>query len=97
MDYKRREEIFSKEALSIKDVSELFGCSEGKACVLIKGWKRKLIYQDKTLRLDVSGKIHILDYMDVMGIEQIDNRERYPNTKKPVLQLNETARKSVCL
>jgi hypothetical protein len=97
MDYKRREEIFSKEALSIKDVSELFGCSTSTACRMIKNWRRKLIYQDKDLRIEVSGKIHILDYMDVMGIEQIDNRDRYPNTKKPVLQLNETARKSVCL
>lgn len=97
MDYKRREEIFSKEALSIKDVAELFGCSEGKACVLIKGWKRKLIYQDKTLRLDVSGKIHVLDYMDVMGVEQVDNHERYPNTKKPDIIMNATARRSVCL
>lgn len=95
MDYKRREAIFSKEALSIKDVAELYECSEGKACVLIKGWKRKLIYQDIPLRLDVCGKIHVLDYMKALGIEQVDEHERYPLASKP--KTNEIARRSVCV
>jgi hypothetical protein len=95
VDYKRREAIFSKEALSIKDVAELYGCCESKACILIKGWKNKLIYQDIPLRLDVRGKIHVLDYMKALGIEQVDERERYPIASKP--KTNEITRRSVCV
>lgn len=82
MDYKQREEIFSKEALSIKDVMELVGCSKDKAAVLIRNWKRNIILtKERKPRLEVEGKIHILDYFDVMNINPDTPGDRY--CKKP--------------
>lgn len=77
MTYEEREEIFSKEAISIKDISCLMECSEGYASVLIRNWKRKLMSKGKELRLETEGKIHILDYFDVMNINGDDPGERY--------------------
>lgn len=77
MTYEEREDIFSKEALHISDVSALIGCSFDKAAVLIREWKRKIQFSGKELRLNLDGKIHILDYFDVMGINGEDPGERY--------------------
>ena len=77
MDYKKREEIFSKEALHISDVQKLFGCAKSTASNLIQGWKRKIQFSGKELRLTLDGRIHIMDYFDVMNINGEDPGERY--------------------
>ena len=83
MDYKRREEIFSKEALGIKDVQEIFDCSPSKAAEMIRGWKLRLkIGQKKDLHLEYEGKIHILDYFAIMGIDPVNPGERYCKRKQ---------------
>lgn len=106
MDYKKREEIFSKEALHISDVAALIGCSYDKAAVLIREWKRKIQFSGKELRLNLDGKIHILDYFDVMGINGEDPGERYFRRKPKEKSAGEryleeraapSTRKSVCL
>lgn len=82
MNYQEREEIFSKEVLHINDVSKLMDCSYSEACNLIKTWKRKLQFKDKKLRLEVSGRIHIHDYFDVMGINPDHPGDRYFKKKE---------------
>ncbi len=69
MDYKRREEIFSKEALNIADVCDIFGISKSEACKKIQEIKRCV-----GDRLRIQGKIHIQDYFDYY---QIKDKERY--------------------
>lgn len=100
MDYKRREEIFAKEALSIVDVADLMECSPSKAATLIREWKHNIEFRGKNLHLKIEGKIHVLDYYDVMGIDPRTPGDRYCKKKEvppPVeLHLNDTAKRSVC-
>lgn len=56
MTYERREEIFSKEVLTIKDVQELFGVDYGTASSIIRQIKFKYDC------LQIQGKVHIADY-----------------------------------
>lgn len=58
MTFERRNEIFSKEALSIDDVKELMGVSYDTAQKLIQTIRR---HSD---RLNIQGKVHIQDYID---------------------------------
>ena len=58
MTFDRRNEIFSKEALSIDDVKELLGVSYDTAQKLIQTIRR---HSD---RLNIQGKVHIQDYID---------------------------------
>ena len=58
MTFERRNEIFSKEALSITDVAELLGISYASAQQLIQTIRR---HND---RLNIQGKVHIQDYID---------------------------------
>lgn len=58
MTFERRNEIFSKEALSIDDVKELLGVSYDTAQKLIQTIRR---HSD---RLNIQGKVHIQDYID---------------------------------
>lgn len=83
MDYQKREEIFSKEMISISDVMELVECSYSKAADLIGIWKKRLRYQGKTLRVEMDGKIHVLDYFDVMGIDYTNPGDRYRKQQEP--------------
>lgn len=104
MDYQQREEIFSKEALHISDVQKLFGCAQSTASSLIQGWKRKIQFSGKELRLNLDGRIHIMDYFDVMNINKEDPGERYFR-KKPqensaadrYLEETSSRRKSLCI
>jgi hypothetical protein len=65
-----RLDIFSKEILSIKDVSKLYEWSEKQASEKILQWKKKLtIGRGQELRIDMQGKMHRQDYFDVMGIQ----------------------------
>lgn len=73
MDYKRREEIFSKEALSIKDVMELTGKPYATSAEIIRNMKLKI----KSDRLGIDGMIHILDYFKAMGIDPKNPGDRY--------------------
>ena len=72
MDYKRREEIFSRESIHYKDMAELLGCAEGTAKNKIQEMKR--IAGD---RLHIEGRIHILDYFKYIGISEDVFKERY--------------------
>ncbi len=62
MNYAMREEIFSKEYLSVKDVQELLGLSYNDAARTIRNIKRR------TDRLNIRGKIHVQDYLDYFQI-----------------------------
>lgn len=99
MTYERREEIFSKEALRVKDVQELMGCSPSKAAELIRDWKLKLrIGMGKTPRIDFEGGIHMLDYFEVMEIDPENAGDRYMKKKDTSAEarVSESARRSVC-
>ena len=83
MTYVEREDTFSKEVLNLKDVAKLFDCSLGKASVIVREWKSRLtIGMGKKLHLELDGKIHILDYFEIMGIDPCHPGERYVE-KKP--------------
>lgn len=62
MTYAEREEIISKEALSIDDMSKLLGVGYHEAAKIIRNIKRR------TDRLGVKGRIHIQDYFDYFQI-----------------------------
>lgn len=76
MTYSRREEIFSKECLTIKDIQELFSVSYGAAAKIIRDIKRSIEFSGKRLRLDMNGKIHVQDYLDYNNVE---NQSSYVN------------------
>ena len=67
MTYSEREEIFSKEYLSIADMQKLLGLSYQDAAKMIRNIRRK--YD----RLNIQGRIHVQDYFDYYGI----TTERY--------------------
>lgn len=62
MTYAMREEIFSKEYLSIKDMQELLGMKYQDAAKTMRDIKRR------TDRLGIRGKIHVQDYLDYFKI-----------------------------
>lgn len=63
MTYAEREEIFSKEYLSISDIQKLLGLDYNTASTLIRTIK---LFGD---RLKVRGKIHIQDYLDYYHLD----------------------------
>ena len=77
MDYKRRVEIFAKEAMHIKDVMELYGVKYGSAVNIILDMKRKREFQGRPLRLKREGYIHVLDYLEEIGVDIKDVIDRY--------------------
>lgn len=62
MTYAEREEIFSKEYLSIADIQILLGLQYQDAAKTIRNIKRR------TDRLGIRGKIHVQDYLDYYKI-----------------------------
>jgi hypothetical protein len=70
MTEERRREIFSKEALTIKDVQELYDVSYSSAALLIRNWKR--VAGD---RIKIQGRIHIEDYKK--AIRREDDGEEF--------------------
>lgn len=76
MTYAKREEIFSKEYLSIPDLQELFDLKYQGAAELMRDIKRYLEFNGQTVRLSMQGKLHIQDYMDYFRITSV---ERYVN------------------
>lgn len=78
MTYARREEIFSKEYLTIADLQELLGLEYQGAAKIVRDIKRGLEFRGQGVRLNIQGKIHIQDYLDYFNITNV---ERY---KKPI-------------
>ena len=72
MDYKRREEIFSKEALTTPELAELFDCSRSKASSILMEIKR--VAGD---RLHTEGRIHIQDYLNWLCLDKDVCKDRY--------------------
>lgn len=62
MTYAMREEIFSKEYLSIEDIQELLGLHYQDAARTMRNIKRR------TDRLGIRGKLHVQDYLDYFQI-----------------------------
>lgn len=99
MDYEKREEIFSKEALTIDDVVALTGRSRQTASVLIRQWKRQVEKKNGFARIQVEGTIHVLDYFEVMRIDAKSPGPRYTKRNK-FENWDESAgqvKKSVCV
>lgn len=69
MTQQERLDMFSKEVLTIKDISKLFEWSEKQSSAKMLEWKKKLtIGMGRELRIDMQGKMHKQDYYDVLGI-----------------------------
>lgn len=85
MTYERREEIFSKEAISLEDMMELLGVCKTTACIKIKDIKRKV-----GDRLGITGKLHVQDYIDWLELEKDAHLDRYrkPMEAEPILSGN---------
>lgn len=74
MTYSRREEIFSKDYITIADMQDLLGLTYNDAAILIRNIKRSLAFSGATVRLNIQGKLHVQDYLDYY---KIDAPERY--------------------
>lgn len=70
MTYADREQIFSKDYLTIADIQRLLGLDYQEAAKTIRNIRRH------TDRLGIRGKVHVQDYLDYYGLSS----ERY----KPV-------------
>lgn len=85
MTYSRREEIFSKDYLSIQDIQDLLGLGYDDAAKMIREIKRSLElnpkYNGQGVRLNIQGKLHVQDYLDYFNIP---NAERYKQV--PILK-----------
>ncbi len=68
MDYIKREEIFSKDCLSIEDLSILLGLNYQTAARVMRQIKFKFD------RLQIQGKLHVEDYFKYFNIA---DRTRY--------------------
>ncbi len=65
MTYERREEILSKDSLTIEELGELLGgMNYQTAAKVMRNIKRK------SDRLGILGRIHTEDYLDAFGIER---------------------------
>ena len=71
MTYERREEIFSKDALTSAEVAELLSVSTTTANTIIRNIKFK--YGD---RLGVSGRVLVDDYKRYFGAPEHDRCDR---------------------
>lgn len=78
MTYAEREDIFSKEVLTIADIARLYDVCLDKAGEMMRDIKRHLKLTG-TLRVDIQGKLHTQDYFDYFNIK---NYERYVNIKE---------------
>lgn len=68
MSYSEREQIFSKEYLTIKDLQQLLGLSYQIAAKLMRQIKFKFD------RLGIQGKLHTEDYFEYY---KITDKQRY--------------------
>lgn len=79
MTYTEREQIFSKEVLSLDDVMKLFDISKSAACTKVQDIKRQLGKD----RIKIQGKLHILDYLEYLKIEDEKLLDRYKKPETP--------------
>lgn len=68
MSYKEREQIFSKDYLTIEDIQSLLGLTYQMAARQIRNIKRR------SDRLGIQGKIHTEDYFEYFNIT---DKQRY--------------------
>lgn len=72
MDYKRREEIFSKDHITTQELQELLGFKTlGEASSMMT--KIRLKVGD---RLGIRGRIHTEDYFEYFGIKPTDRYDK---------------------
>lgn len=64
MDLKRREEITSKDVMTIDEICELMCCTKSQASTIITEIKNHLAKEGVEPRLNTRGKIHTQDYLD---------------------------------
>ena len=77
MTFARREEIFSKDIITIPELQELLALpSYGEAARVMRNIKRS--YD----RFPVNGKLHVEDYKAYFSISE-DNQRYYPERKDP--------------
>ena len=70
MTMQERQDIFAKEYLSIADIEKLYDITYERASKFITDIKKALtIGRGAALRLDIQGKLHILDYLDWLGVK----------------------------
>lgn len=80
MNFEERERIFSKEAITIKDLQVLMSLSYSAATKLMVEIKNRFRLQGK-LKLDIQGKLLLRDYFEFFDIDP--NQARYfPEKKK---------------
>ena len=82
MDWARREEIFSKDYITIADMQDLLGMTYNDAAKEIRDIKRYFKLRRQGVRLDVQGKLHVQDYLDYY---RIPSTERY---RQPTIIIN---------
>ena len=82
MTYARREEIFSKEYLSISDLMELLDLKYQGAAELMRDIKRRLEFNGQGVRLNIQGKIHTQDYLDYFNITSLERYSKSIGEKK---------------
>ena len=82
MTYSRREEIFSKDYISIADMQDLLGMGYDDAAKMIRDIKRALKINPKFngqgVRLDVQGRLHVQDYLDYFNIPSAERYRQGP-------------------
>lgn len=70
MDFKRREEIISKDVMTVAEVSELLACDKSMASRVINDIKDALAKEGIEPRIKQRGKLHTQDYMDYFRIQR---------------------------
>lgn len=73
MTYQDREQIFSKECLTIEDIMLLLDMKYQDSAKLIRDIKTHLKLTS-SLRIDIQGKLHTEDYFDYF---KIIDKQRY--------------------
>lgn len=77
MTMQERQEIFAKEYLSVADFCKLYGMNQPNASAFMGKIRNKLtIGMKQELRLDMRGRLHVLDYLDWLGVQS----DRYSAT-----------------
>ena len=77
MDYARREEIFSKDVMTINELAAVMSCSYSAAAQLMNEIKFKK-RMDGTLRFDMQGKLHVQDYLEFFNLGPNNQRFMRP-------------------
>lgn len=93
MTYERREEIFSKELITIDELAELSGIAYSTAAQMMRNMKRR------SDRCHIDGRIHVQDYLEYIGIDPNNPGARYTNKIDAQIETptkKKSIRKSVC-